>query len=94
MVLVNARVAAIGKLPTLPQEPAAARTTSGAPARRQRIYRGGWIEVPVYQLEELAPGQIVKGPALVESMTTAALIGEADEARATEHGWLDIRVGT
>ncbi len=94
VVLVNARAAAIGKLPALPQEPVVPPRTAAAPVRRQRIHRGRWIEVPVYRLDLLAPGQAIAGPALVESETTSALIGEQDRATVTRHGWLDIEVAT
>ncbi len=92
VVLVNARTAAIGKLPTLPQEPVISARSGADPERRQRIHRGDWIEVPVYRLEQLAPGQEIAGPALIESETTTALVGEADRAHVTPHGWLDITV--
>lgn len=94
VVLVNARAAAIGKLPALPQEPVVAPRPAAAPVRHQRIHRGNWIDVPVYRLDQLAPGQAVAGPALVESETTSALIGGQDRATVTRHGWLDIEVAT
>ena len=91
-VLVNARVAAIGVLPDLPQEP---RLPSAAPAQprgERRIYLGDWKSVPVYDLERLAPAQAIAGPAIVESAMTTVLLRPSDSARATAHGWLDIAV--
>ena len=91
VVLVNARVAAIGKLPALPKEPVLATRALAAPVRRQSIYlEGVWIEVDVHALESLAPEQEIVGPALVEGVTTCVLIEPGDKARVTPNGWLDI----
>ena len=94
-VLVNARVAAIGQLPALPQEPlAGAERQAAGPASHRPVYLGGWQETPVYAWDGLAPGQEIAGPALVESPTTALLLRPGDHATVTPHLWLDIAVGT
>jgi N-methylhydantoinase A len=49
--------------------------------------------VPVFALDALAPGQVVEGPAVVESATTTILLRAGDRASTTAFGWLDIRVG-
>ncbi len=91
VVLVNARVAAIGKLPALPKEPVLAMRALAAPVRRQKIFlEGAWIDVDVHALESLAPEQEIAGPALVEGATTCVLIEPGDTARVTPNGWLDI----
>jgi N-methylhydantoinase A len=90
VVLVNARVAAVGTLPALPQEPAlAARAPSPARSRR-RVYLGDWHEVPVHDLDALAPGQTIDGPAVLEAATTTVLLRAVDRATVTPLGWLDI----
>jgi N-methylhydantoinase A len=92
VVLVNARVTVVGRLPALPQEPTlAARSPKGA-ARRRRIYLGEWLEVPIYDLDALAPGQVIEGPAVVEAATTTVLLRAGERARVTPLGWLDIKV--
>jgi N-methylhydantoinase A len=94
VVLVNARVAAIGKLPALPQEPVLKGRAVAPSVRRQGVYLAGqWTEVDVYGLEALAPGQSITGPALVEGTTTCVLIEAGDHATVTPHGWLDIALG-
>jgi N-methylhydantoinase A len=94
VVLVNARVAAIGKLPELPREPVLAAVAASASARKQRAYiAGSWLDVDVHAFETLSPGQTIIGPALVEGATTCVLIEPGDTARATPHGWLDITLG-
>ena len=92
-VLVNARVAVTGELPSPPREPGLPARPPAAPFARRRIYLGDWHSVPVFDLEALAPGQAVDGPALVESATTTVLLRPGDRARTTAIGWLDIAVG-
>ena len=91
-VLVNARVAVIGELPTLPQEPALTARPWAKPRTHRRIYLGTWVEAPVYEFDALAPGQAIDGPALIESPTTSVLLRPGDGMRTTSFGWLDIQV--
>jgi N-methylhydantoinase A len=91
-VLVNARVAVVGRLPALPGEPLRDDGPPAAPHGRRRIWLGDWHEAPVFDVHALSPGQIVDGPAIVESATTTALLRPMDRARATEHGWLDVTI--
>lgn len=93
VVLVNARVAVVGQLPALPREPAVPVRPPAAPRTRRPIYLGGWTEVPVHDLEALAPGQVLEGPGIVEAPTTTVLLRPGERARVTPLGWLDIRVG-
>ena len=94
-VLVNARVAAIGQLPALPQEPlAGAERGAAGPASHRPVYMGGWRETPVYAWDELAPGQRIAGPAVIESATTTLVLRHGDDATVTQHLWLDIAVGS
>ncbi len=92
-VLVNARLAAIGSLPNLPQEPLMSDRENVEPQELRQIYLGGWQEVPVYDLETLAPKQEILGPAIVESETTTIVLRNGDKAIATGNLWLDIKVG-
>ena len=57
VVLVNARVAAIGELPALPQEPALAPRPPAPAVGERDIYLGKWRKVPVYRFDALAPSQ-------------------------------------
>jgi N-methylhydantoinase A len=91
-VLVNARVTAVGELPSLPQEGNLASGPPAAPRGHRRIYLGGWRDVPIYAFGELAPGQAIDGPAVVESGTTTVLLRAGDRATTTPVGWLDIDV--
>ena len=92
-VLVNARVAVIGALPSPPQEPSLADRPPAAPGSRRRIYLGAWRDVTVFDFDALAPGQEVTGPALVESATTTVLLRPGDRALTSAIGWLDVSIG-
>jgi N-methylhydantoinase A len=93
VVLVNARVAAIGMLPVTPVEPAVSPQGPDAPAKTRSVYMGGWVEVPVYQWTTMAPDTDIGGPAIVESSTTTVVVWGDDRIRITRHGWLDLRIG-
>jgi N-methylhydantoinase A len=92
-VLVNARVAVIGELPTPPQERVLPARPAANPGSERRIYLGQWLQAPVFAFDALAPGQAVHGPAIIESETTSVLLRPGDRVRTTELGWLDIQVG-
>lgn len=90
VVIVNARMAVVGKLPELhaaPLEPSAAGPVEST---TRRVFLGAWTDVPVYKLDSLAPGTRVEGPAIFESPTTTVLIRDNEWASVTPHGWLDI----
>ncbi|MFM9848108.1 MAG: hydantoinase/oxoprolinase family protein [Hyphomicrobiaceae bacterium] len=93
-VLVNGRVAAIGALPALPSEPPRQVGSASSPLSRRRVYLGGWQDIPVFDFDHLGAGQIVEGPAVVESSTTTVLLRTGDRAEATSFGWLDISLQT
>ena len=93
VVLVNVRLAVVGELPLLPAEPILEWHGTTSPQGRRRAYVDTWVEVPVYHLDALRPGQRVEGLAMVESATTTVLIRTADRALVTPRGWLDIQLG-
>jgi N-methylhydantoinase A len=93
VVLVNARVAVVGRLPMFPAEPAASDREASRPARSRSIYLGRWVDVPVYEFDELVAGTELKGPAVFESPTTTVVVRERDHVLVTPHGWLDIQLG-
>jgi N-methylhydantoinase A len=93
VVLVNVRLAVVGELPLLPTEPLRESHGTTSPLGHRRVYANTWLDVPVYDLDALRPGQPVEGPAIFESATTTILIRAADRALVTPHGWLDIQLG-
>jgi N-methylhydantoinase A len=82
----------VGELPALPEEPALPGRSPAAPRTRRRVFLEGWREVPVYDLDAVAPGQALTGPAIVEAATTTALLRPGERAAVTPLGWLDIRL--
>jgi N-methylhydantoinase A len=95
VVMVNARVAVVSELPALPEERAPSqgrRRAAARPRSRRRIYLDRWQEVPVFDLDRLAPGETVAGPAIVEAPTTSVLLRTNERAAVTSLEWLDIRV--
>ena len=93
-VLVNARVAVIGEMPALPQEPDLATRVAAAPCGERKIYLGGPLQAPVYDFDALAPAQIISGPAIIESATTTVLLCPGDRSTTTSFGWLDIKIAS
>jgi N-methylhydantoinase A len=92
-VLVNARVAAVGRLPAPPAEPPAPTGDPAPPAGERSIHLGSTVSVPVYVFDALVAGQVVAGPAIVEAPTTTVLLRRGDRATTTPFRWLDIEVG-
>jgi N-methylhydantoinase A len=92
VVLVNARLAVIGRLPALPAEHAPPGRSAARVPRRRRAYLGRWVELPVHDMAALSPGDEVKGAAILESATTTVLIRAGERATVTPEGWLDIRL--
>jgi N-methylhydantoinase A len=91
-VLVNARAAVIGVLPGVPQEPVRAAEADAALRGERRVWLRGWVSVPVYEFDDLAPAQRIAGPAIVESAMTTVLLRAGNRATVTPHGWLDVSV--
>jgi N-methylhydantoinase A len=92
VVLVNARLAAVGGLPALPDEPTLPARPPAAASSRRRVYLDAWREAPVYDFSALAAGQAIAGPAVLEAATTTVLLRPGDEAKVTALGWLDVTV--
>ena len=85
-------MAVIGELPALPEEPALPARPPAACSGERLIYLGAWRKVPIYEFDALAPGQVIEGPAVIESATTSVLLRPGDRGRTTPFGWLDVEV--
>jgi N-methylhydantoinase A len=92
VVLVNARLSVIGRLPQTDRAIAAAPAVDAEPKAQRQIYLGGWTAVPVFNFRALAADQSVAGPAIIESDTTTVLLRPGDAARFDVRGWLDVRI--
>jgi N-methylhydantoinase A len=89
VVLVNAGMSVIGRLPAAPRAARDGGMMAAAKSRRQ-VFLGAWTDVPVFDFAALAPDQTVAGPAIVESDTTTVLLRAQETARFDARGWLDI----
>jgi N-methylhydantoinase A len=93
-VLVNVRMSVIGHLSVPPAEQQIPPRPLARPSRRQAIYGQSSGEAAVYRLDDMAPGQEIAGPALIETETTTVLVGAGDRATTTATSWIDIAVGS
>src|SRR6202035_3769874 len=80
LVIEAVSVEAVGGGATFKEKPRkTTRTKLPAPTRRTRFYSGGkWHRALVYTRDQLAPGHMVKGP---------AIIIEPHQTVVVEHGW-------
>jgi N-methylhydantoinase A len=93
--MVNVRLAAIGKRPSL-RFPRLAKSASAKPSRRRDVYLGDWrkpLSCPVYQRRELGAGVRSKGPALIEEHGTTTVLFAGDRCVVAPSGELIIDVG-
>jgi N-methylhydantoinase A len=93
--MVNIRLAAIGKRPTL-RFPRLARRAAAKPLRRRDVYLAASrtpIACPVYQRGDLGAGARIKGPALIEEHGTTTVLFGQDRCTVAPSGELIIDVG-
>jgi len=92
VVLVTARAAAIGRLPSRPAPDRPPRPPATPLGTRRATVAGALQNLPVWNFLELAPDQRVAGPAIVESDTTTVLLLSGDSCRVDARGWLEVKV--
>ena len=95
VVMVNARVTVVGELPEMRREQPSLpgrRRGPARPRRQRRVYLDRWLQMPIFDLAALTPGETVHGPAIIEAPTTTVLLRRNERARVTPLGWLDIQV--
>lgn len=92
--LVTIRVEAVGKVagvPVFPQVPAPPARSSRVRTRRAWLpHLSGWTDVPVYDRAQLAQGEIVSGPAIVEEDASTTLVLAGQRLRVDPSGNLEI----
>jgi N-methylhydantoinase A len=92
VVLVTARVAAVGRLPGSPAPAPPDREAAAPLGPRRAVIGGREIALPVHGFERLTPDQCIAGPAIVESDTTTVLLLPGDLARLDARGWLEVEL--
>ena len=92
--IVNLRVALIVPSRSRPARaaPRRDRTEPSPPRKRDAVISGRTRPVDVWVMEGLRPGQVIDGPALIESDSTTILLLDGDSARVTADRSLDITV--
>jgi N-methylhydantoinase A len=93
VVLVNARVSVVGRLPATTTAANEVGTGMAVAKGHRRVFLRDWTEVPVFDFLALTADQRLAGPAIVESDTTTVLLRPGDRARFDARGWLDVSVG-
>jgi N-methylhydantoinase A len=87
------RLAAIGRLP----QPQLTRSEAGLarpakPVGERPTYLGAWVPTAVYRLEQLAPGETLSGPAVIDGDYTTVLLPPECYAEVDPWGGLSIDV--
>lgn len=94
VVFVNARVVAVSAGASAAEDPPPLqRSVDPEPVCYRNVYLDGWCQARCRHADALRPGDVVEGPAIIDSETTSVLLGRADRATSFENGWLDITVG-
>ena len=92
--LVNLRVTAIGSLPRPPSDPTAELDVAAPVPRTTRKVRAsrsqGYVETPVYDRQQLVPGTLIDGPAVVEQRDTTTILVSGYRSRTDGYGNLVI----
>ena len=87
------RVRAEGKSEPPAQVPLAASKESPKLLARKRCYfSDGWHETPIYDLESLAAGQVLEGPAILIQDTSTILVEPGCKATISDYGDVEIEV--
>lgn len=75
--------------PTLPEYPLQGPDASAAMIGERQAYwleTGAWAQTPVYQFEQLQPGNTIVGPAIVEAELTTVVIPPGQKFAIERHG--------
>jgi N-methylhydantoinase A len=92
--LINFRVRAIGYPDPLEPRWETGAGVAAPVAVRRIFFRGaGWVETPVFRRRDLAVGQEIPGPALLEEEDSTTLVPPGDRARVLAGGLITITLG-
>jgi N-methylhydantoinase A len=86
--LVNLRAQAIGMQHRPELTPNATRHAPAAPFSSRKAYwrRTGWVDCPLYNRTELATGQTIVGPAIVEEYGSTVVVPDSWSVRSDAYG--------
>lgn len=86
------RIAAFGTQPALALKERPSGGPDPSPGYRgtRRVYLGAWTDAPVYWFDDLMPGMVLQGPALVDSASTSVLVLAGSTASIDHLGSIQI----
>jgi len=87
--IVALRVAAVGRNARL-RDPAFRARAPRAPARQRLRVGACWHEAPTYARDGLAPGRLVRGPALITEFSATTVLPPGWHARVLRTGHLEL----
>ena len=95
-VLINLRTTIIGRRPRFPLQVFApsAKSAASPQSRRKVWFADGWADAPIYRREDLAVGQALAGPAIVQQADTTVLVEPGWTARVDDIGNLRIETSS
>ena len=93
--MVNYRLVALGRRPTLHLPSIAVNGDAAAPVRRPVYFDDPStpVDCPVYDRAKMGPGMTISGPALVQEYASTTVMFAGDECRVADTGELIISVG-
>jgi N-methylhydantoinase A len=91
---INVRLTATGLIPKTPLAswPAGAAGSDHAIKATRPVYFGAWLDTPIYDGDKLLAGNRIKGPAIIEEVTTTVVIFPGDRAEVDRLGNVVIHV--
>jgi len=91
--LVNLRLTALGRLPKINWPPAASSNGTPDPAGYREVYFGYFMNTPIYRREDLRPGYILNGPAVIEQDDSTTLLFPGMQALCDPYENLIVELG-
>lgn len=89
-IIVVRLVATIGQ-PTAPQELLGAAESQAVPKNRRPVFiEGAWVDTPVYERVDLAAGEMLTGPAILDQFDTTTYIRPDQQCHCDEFGFLHL----
>ena len=96
--IVNCRLQAVGEVPRAPlQAPAGGGTIADARIDQRDVYFGereGFVSTAVYNREALPTGATLRGPAIIEEMSSTTLVLPSQTAELDATGNIVVRSGS
>jgi N-methylhydantoinase A len=60
---------------------------------REAVFEGNTYGTAIYKRDQLEPGHVVAGPAIIEELSSTTVVGPEQEASVDEYGIIHIERG-